>query len=267
MNWQSEDIKMEGTKIHMYHNDNEEEPIIFLHGAMDNGLCFSPIAEKFSDEYHVLMPDARGHGLTDTLEEEWTYDAIANDVKRLSEKLELGQVNIVGHSMGGNIGAIVAQKYPNKVKKLVLEDPGFSVGEMSCIKKSFYKIMMKIYLKLFLRGDAEKLYEKGKKKNPKWSDEELEPWAESKVQFKKQNPKKSLNSLTNEYDWKEIVKDIECPTLLITSEEGIIEDDFAKKVVELNNKFKWIKIEKAGHNIRRENTEDYLSAVRFFLQD
>jgi len=267
MNWLSQDIRVEGTKIHLFKNNNDKPPIIFLHGAMDNGLCFSSVAEEYRDEYHVIMPDVRGHGLTDTLEEQWNYDSMADDVKKIIESLELNKVIIIGHSMGGNIGAKVAQKYPNLVKKLVLEDPGFGVGKMSWIKIAFYKILIKIFLKLILRGDTEKIYERGKKKNPKWSKDELEPWAESKVQFKKQNPSKLLNSLTKSFDWEEIVENIKCPTLLITSEDGIMDDDFVKEILEMNKKFKWIKIENAGHNIRRENMGDYLSAVNFFLKD
>jgi pimeloyl-ACP methyl ester carboxylesterase len=213
------------------------------------------------------MPDARGHGLTESSEDDWTYNAMADDIKQVIEKLELDKVNLIGHSMGGNIGAIVAQKYPPVVKKLILEEPGFIIGELSWIKKVFYKFLMKTFLKLFLRGDVEKIYRKGKKQNPKWSEKELEPWAESKAQFKNQNPSKALKSLTNPYNWEKIVKHIECPTLLLTAEKGIMEDKFAKKVLELNKNFKWIKIEGAGHNIRRENTEAYLSAVQSFLQD
>jgi len=267
MNFISEDIRMEGTKIHFYKSENDKEPILLLHGGMDNGMCWAPIAEKLSDQYHLIMPDARGHGLTDTLDNDWTYDAMAEDIKKIINFLELEQVNLIGHSMGGNIGAKVAQKYPSLVKKLILEEPGFVVGEYSWFKKLFYKLVMKLYLKLLLRGNLDKIYRKGKKQNPTWPEEEFEPWARSKIQFKNQNPKKLLNALNNPYDWKEIVKGIECPTLLLTGEDGIVGDEFAKKVLEVNNNFKWVKIEGAGHNIRRENPEDFLSAVQFFLQD
>ncbi|TXT63922.1 MAG: hypothetical protein BAJALOKI3v1_290026 [Promethearchaeota archaeon] len=266
MNWETQDIKIEGIKIHLHKSNNNKQPIIFLHGAMDNGLCFSPIAEKFNEDYRVIMPDLRGHGLTDTLDEDWTYEAMAEDIKKIIEFLGLNRAILIGHSMGGNIAAKVAQKYPNSVQKLVLEDPGFVVGEMSWIKKVFYKFLMRIFLKLLLRGDSQKIFKRGKKQNPKWSEEELEPWAESKVQFKNQNPKKLISSLIKSYNWEKIVEQIECPTLLITSEEGIMEDELAKKVLELNNNVKWIKIDNAGHNIRRENMEDYLSAVKFFLK-
>jgi pimeloyl-ACP methyl ester carboxylesterase len=267
MNWETRDIKIEGTKIHLHKNNNNKQPIIFLHGAMDNGLCFSPIAEKFSEKYRVIMPDLRGHGLTDTLEENWTYEAMAEDINKIIEILGLNNVILIGHSMGGNIAAKVAQKFPDAVERLVLEDPGFMVGEMSWIKKAFYKFLMRVLLKLLLRGDSQKIFKRGKERNPKWSEEELKPWAESKVQFKNQNPKKLIRSLIKSYNWEEIVEQIKCPTLLITSEEGIMEDGLVKKVLELNENVKWIKIDSAGHNIRRENMEDYLSAVKFFLKD
>ena len=137
MNWISQEIRVEGAKIHFYQTEDGKEPIIFLHGGMDNGLCYGPIAEKFSNEYHLIMPDARGHGMTDTLDDIYTYDAMAEDVKNLIEYLDLPQVNIIGHSMGGNIGAQIAQKYPNLVKKLILEEPGLLSENFLGLKKHF----------------------------------------------------------------------------------------------------------------------------------
>ena len=55
MEWKSEFIKYDENKIHYFHGDGNKKPIILLHGVMDNGLCFSPVAQKLSENYHTIQ--------------------------------------------------------------------------------------------------------------------------------------------------------------------------------------------------------------------
>ncbi len=68
MEWKSDYFNYAENKIHYFHGDGDKNPLILLHGAMDNGLCWSPVAQKLSENYHVIMPDARSHGLTEILD-------------------------------------------------------------------------------------------------------------------------------------------------------------------------------------------------------
>ena len=38
------------------------DPVVFLHGLMNNGRYWEHIAERFTDRYSVYAPDLRGHG-------------------------------------------------------------------------------------------------------------------------------------------------------------------------------------------------------------
>ena len=67
------------------------------------------------------------------------------------------------------------------------------------------------------------------------------------------------------YKWKEIVKSITCPLLLISSNKGITNDKNAKKVMALSQDGNWVRIEGAGHNIRREQSEKFMEAIYDFL--
>ncbi|MBD3195523.1 MAG: alpha/beta fold hydrolase [Candidatus Lokiarchaeota archaeon] len=265
--WTSRKLDLGDLKLQVHYNLNSSsQTIIFLHGAMDNGLCYSPIADQLSEKYNIVMPDSRGHGLTQTdNDSDWTYQDMAADIKNLAEYLELESIYLIGHSMGGNIATNIAKEYPQLISKLILEDPGFGLENFSSIKRFLYKLFMKIGLKLLLRGDFQDIYKRGQKNNPEWWEDELKPWAESKVQFKQQNPSKLIKSLSTGFNWREMIKNIECPILLITSEEGIIDDDLAEEVVDLAENCKWVKIDDAGHNIRREQPDKFLSAVKQFL--
>ena len=264
--FKSDFIISEDRKIHYYyHQNHSKDSIIFLHGAMDNGLCFSPIARKFTEDYYVIMPDLRGHGLTETQDKEFSYELMTKDIDILKEKLDLNGSILIGHSMGAYIGLYYAYQYPSEIKGLILEDPGFQLMNSSKIKKKIIRFFMRILMPFFLRGSYKSLLKRGGKKNPKWSDDELKPWAHSKVQFKEKNPKDLLGLFEDSYNWKEIIMKISCPILLITSSDGFTKDAIAKEMMKLNGKLQWVKIEGAGHNIRREQYDDYINSIQSFL--
>lgn len=56
------DTMINGVKIHYYRTGGNKPPFVLLHGATDNGLCRTPVAEKLADKYDVIMPDALATG-------------------------------------------------------------------------------------------------------------------------------------------------------------------------------------------------------------
>ena len=265
MEWKSDYVKYDENKIHYFYRNGNKKPIILLHGGMDNGLCFSPVAEKLSKNYYVIMPDARGHGLTETSEVNFSYDLMAKDIAMVIQELNLDKPQLVGHSMGAAMATLVASQYPELVGRIILEDPGFRLKEMSKIKKSVYKFLAKRILPRLFKGSYEILIKKCRKRSPTWSDEELQPWAESKILFRERNPKIIVGLLEDSRDWKKAIQNISCPILLITSDKGITSDKMAQEIVDLSKDCKWIKIEGAGHNIRREQFERYMEEIQDFF--
>jgi len=163
------------------------------------------------------------------------------------------------------VTALVASMYPGLVSRIVLEDPVIRFKKISKLRKGLFKFLAKIVISLLLRGSYEKLIKRARKQNPKWSDEELQPWAESKILFREKNPKILLEFLEASHDWKEVIQKISCPILLITSDKGMTSDETARVIVELSKDCKWIKIEGAGHNIRREQFDQFMQEIQDFL--
>ena len=52
--------------IHYTRTDNYKPPIVLLHGLVATGMCWKNIAQALSDDFNVIMPDARGHGKSST---------------------------------------------------------------------------------------------------------------------------------------------------------------------------------------------------------
>lgn len=93
-------------------------PLALIHGVRDHARAWDRIAEAFAGRYRVLAPDLRGHG-----DSEWARGGVYSSeayVFDLAEMLApLGQVSLIGHSLGGNIALRYAALFPEKVRRLV----------------------------------------------------------------------------------------------------------------------------------------------------
>lgn len=104
------------------------QPIVFLHGF--GGSTFTwrrNIYEFMSQGYRVIAFDLKGFGLSSkNFEENYSQRAQADFVKDVLKKLGVTQpVTLIGHSLGANVSLIFAEKYPDKVDKLVLVDAAY----------------------------------------------------------------------------------------------------------------------------------------------
>ena len=109
------------------------ETFLFVHGAWHGGWCFEKIEQPLREMgYRTLAPDLPGHGARTEAIAEQTLESYADEIVRLLDE-QPEPVILVGHSMGGQVITLAAEKRPEKVKKLVylaafLLKPGQSVN-------------------------------------------------------------------------------------------------------------------------------------------
>lgn len=95
--------------------------MFLLHGWMDVSASFQFVVDALHGAWDVYAPDWRGYGLTEWGKSDsyWFPDYLA-DLDRLLEELESETpVNLVGHSLGGNVAALYAGIRPQRVARLV----------------------------------------------------------------------------------------------------------------------------------------------------
>jgi pimeloyl-ACP methyl ester carboxylesterase len=68
----------------------------------------------------VIAVELQGHGHTADIDRAIRYEPMADDVAALMAHLSLAQADVVGHSMGGNVGLRLAMQHPDLVRKLVV---------------------------------------------------------------------------------------------------------------------------------------------------
>jgi pimeloyl-ACP methyl ester carboxylesterase len=126
----SEFLPVRGLSSHVRHWGRAGAPKIFmLHGWMDVAASFQFVVDCLRGDWHVIAPDWRGFGLTERsgADTYWFPDYLA-DLEVILDHYAPGEaVNLLGHSMGGNIAGLYAGVRPARIGKLInLEGFGLS---------------------------------------------------------------------------------------------------------------------------------------------
>ena len=123
--WTNGICQTNAINIHYLRTGHDKPALIALHGLAGSGACWTPLTRLLEDEYDVVMPDARGHGMSSAPLDGYRYQDHANDVLGLIEALGLTTPILLGHSMGGMIAAVVASQLGSAIRGVILADPTF----------------------------------------------------------------------------------------------------------------------------------------------
>ncbi|MEV6978561.1 alpha/beta fold hydrolase [Kitasatospora sp. NPDC093806] len=96
-------------------------PLVLLHALGERGSDWDGVLPGLAPGHRVLALDLRGHGDSGR-PGRYGLEAMRDDVVGFLDALGLDQVDLVGHSMGGVVAYLVAQEWPERVGRLVLED-------------------------------------------------------------------------------------------------------------------------------------------------
>ncbi len=118
----SEFISLRGLRTHVMQWGDAGAPKLFmLHGWMDVGASFQFVVDCLKQDWHVIAPDWRGFGLTERAQADcyWFADYLGDLDALLTHFSPEQPVNLLGHSMGGNVTSLYAGIRPERVAKLV----------------------------------------------------------------------------------------------------------------------------------------------------
>lgn len=99
----------------------QEGSLVLLHGWMDVSASFQFLVDAFERNWRVIAPDWRGFGLTGAsgADNYWFPDYLADLDFLLDALLPDQAVDLVAHSMGGNVATVYAGVRPQRVRRLV----------------------------------------------------------------------------------------------------------------------------------------------------
>ena len=117
-------VDANGLRLHYLEwGKKNRQPLILLHGFLGHAHVWDGIARAFKDRYRVLALDQRGHGESGWSQEAaYTIDDHFSDIDAFITALELSDVILIGHSMGGRNALFYAACKPSAVERLILVD-------------------------------------------------------------------------------------------------------------------------------------------------
>ena len=276
LGWRSGEARANGIRQHYWRTgEGSGKPVLVLaHGATDNGLCWTRVAKALEGEWDILLPDARGHGLSEAPEEDYSAGARAADLAALIRELRLERPVVGGHSMGAATTLRLAAEQPGLVRAAILEDPGLRAAERPGGDWGRREQEEAEARRERMRRNAEEakalgregMMARARERNAHWHEDEVGPWADAKLQV---SERFSLARRGQERpDWRELLPRVQCPTLLLTADPergGIVTPDMAAEAQRLLPSLVVQRIEGAGHSIHRDKFEEVLRAAREFL--
>lgn len=114
-----------------YRTKGAGEPLVLIHGVGMQSAAWAPQIEKFATNYHVIALDMPGHGGSDPLPPGSQLPDYVAWCQSVLKALDLGAVNLAGHSMGALIAGGMAATHPELVQRVALLNGVFLRGNVA----------------------------------------------------------------------------------------------------------------------------------------
>ena len=114
-------VRANGLEI-AYERVGEGPPLVFVHGAAEDGRVWQPQLAALADEFTVVAWDEPGAGRSSDLPADFRLADYANCLAMLVEALALGPAHVAGLSWGGTVVQELYRHHPRLVGTLILVD-------------------------------------------------------------------------------------------------------------------------------------------------
>ena len=274
-------VEINGIKLHTV-IIGSGEPLMLLHGFPDFWYGWRDIILGLKEKYRLIVPDMRGYNLSDKPEgvENYTLEILVEDIKKLSEALNLGKFSLAGHDWGGPVAWGFAEKYPESLRKLILCNGPHLIVMREALSKSKAQQKASSYILKFIKPNSAKelidqdfqflklvVFGMPKKKNA-ISEFDKEKYVEAWSQPGAINAglnyyRAAFKSMSETGDWTGIIN---IPTLVI---HGMKDIALTPKILEGLSDYvkdlKIVRVENASHWVMVDEPEVVISSIKEFL--
>jgi pimeloyl-ACP methyl ester carboxylesterase len=273
------------------HPQPGQAPLFLMHGWMDVSASFQFVVDALRQERWVIAPDWRGYGRTQTPDTDhfWFPDYLADLDFLLDHYSPNAPVDLLGHSMGGNVVMQYAGIFPERVRRLInLEGFGMArtqpaqapgryakwIGQL----KQFHRDEMDLRAYPDLDGVAQRL----RKTNPRLSPDKAEwlagEWADQDAQGQWRILGHAAHKIINAtlYRVEEVdalFKRIAAPTLVVEASDNSINewwkgaytlDEFHARLTSVAQ-LQMGQVTEAGHMLHHDQPEQVATLIEHFI--
>jgi 3-oxoadipate enol-lactonase len=239
--------------------------IIFIHGFPFSKSMWNLQVESLKDKFRLIAYDIRGHGNSDTGNEDFSIDLFVTDLIRLMDALKIEKAILCGLSMGGYIALNAVEKYKERFYALILSDTQCFADSTEAKEKRIKTIDS-------IRQNGVEKYAEESIRNL-FAATSLITKVKEVAEIKTMIMKTSVQSLSNTLyalsvrrETCNILSDIKVPVLILVGSEDNITPPAAAAFMHEKTKGSTLKIiDKAGHLSNIENPEEFNLLIKEFL--
>ena len=113
--------------IDLYYESQGSGPaIVLVHGFADSAALWQAQVDAFQDRHQVVTVDMRGHARSESPQDPglYTQDQVVEDLRAVMDATEVERAVVGGHSLGGYTSMRFYQRYPDRVRGLILSGTG-----------------------------------------------------------------------------------------------------------------------------------------------
>ena len=213
------------------------DALILLHGNGESLDYFAGQIGFFARFYRVIALDTRGHGASPRGSAPFTIRQFAEDLRAFMDERGIDSAHILGFSDGGNIALSFALKYPQRVRKLILN--GANLDPLG--------VKLHVQIPIVLGYHLARLFA-GKR-----------PEARKKMEL--------LGLMVNEPRFApQDLRRLELPALVIAGDRDMIRDRHTRLIADSLPNAR-LAILKGNHFIANQNPEEFNRVVAEFLAE
>jgi pimeloyl-ACP methyl ester carboxylesterase len=267
-------------------------PLFMVHGWMDVSASFQFVVDAMQQDRHIIAPDWRGFGLTDVGEVDtfWYPDYLA-DLDALVDHFQPeGNIDLLGHSMGGTVVSMYAGARPERIRRLInLEGFGLAATKPTQATSRYAKWLNEVKAarqgEMNLRSypDSEAVAQRLIKTNPRLSLDKAQwlaqHWAKPNSKGEWEILGHPAHKVINPYLFRveemlAIYQSISAPVLNVEASQNDLEKWWQGKykLEEFHERLKHIQdiqsvtIQDAGHMMHHDQPFELAQHIEAFLQ-
>jgi pimeloyl-ACP methyl ester carboxylesterase len=135
-----------------YETHGQGTPFMFFsETACDGEVWKNHQVPEFSHDHMVITHDYRDTGKSTKPSQQYTTEDFVDDAVAIVDHLNAGPAIVCGHSMGGRVIQLMALKYPEKMKKMIIASSGAGHPGMTGIPLKMCKEMVESGYERYVR--------------------------------------------------------------------------------------------------------------------
>lgn len=262
-------------------------PLILLHGGSARWQAFENIIADLS-EYHLYLPDLRGHGKSGRAAGQYRLQDYTNDIIAFIKDCVGKPVYLFGHSLGGIIALLAASQYPDGVRAV-------AIGDSPLSSRSWHQVMFNqttdrvrawqkisgghIPVDKLIAILKESPTEEPGNPDPVTmrsvfgEDSPVFPWLAENLYHQDPDILSAIldrfDDTVTGYEMELVFPKIKNPTLLLQADPtagGLMTDKEVAQVLPLLSKPSHIKLANLSHTLHNERKEPVLAALKQFFR-